>query len=163
MAGSVIVRFGKGNGGISKAISRVTGSLFSHVEFGTSRGTWIGAHWEDGIQERPANYWTTSLERVYNIPCSLEDQVKLEKWMADHIGNQYNLVDIAGLLVQNRQWTTPKRFICSQFVADGLLMLFGPARVLNCQNDWTYRITPETLHLSPIFVRPNGWLIFKKG
>lgn len=150
--GKVIVRFIDSRGFVGGAISRLTGSLFSHVEFGTPDGTWIGAHAGSGIQERPANYCNPKREYVYEIPCTAGAQKALLTWARSKIGTKYNYADIAGLLFQARGLTSPTRMICSEFVTQALLEVFGAAKVLNVLDCWTYRITPETLHLSPIFV-----------
>ena len=150
--GVVRLRFVQGKGLVSSAIARVTGSLFSHVEFGTPEGTWIGAHIEDGIRERSADYCVEAREYVYEIPCTDAQERKALSWMRSKIGTRYNTLDIVGLLFQHRSMQTPGRMICSQFCTAGLLEIFGPTQVLNVQAQWAYRITPETLHLSPIFV-----------
>jgi|SRR6185312_2394982 len=161
MAGACVkVRFIATPGFVGEAIRRLTGSLFQHVEFGTPEGTWIGAHDRGGIQERPADYCECTREYVYAIRCSDRQLSDLMTWARHKIGTKYNFADIAGLLLEARGLTSPGRLICSQFVADGLLRTFGSYRVLNVLPDWTYRITPETLHLSPIFV---GCQISRKG
>jgi uncharacterized protein YycO len=141
-------------------IRKLTGSLFSHVEFGTPEGTWIGAHIEDGIQERASDYCSPTREYVYEIPVTLEQQTEALAWMRSKIGTKYNTLDIVGLALQARSMRSPNNYICSQFCTDGLLHVFGPSKVLNVENAWTYRITPETLHLSPLFV---GRLVKKHG
>lgn len=152
MDGKIIVRFIATDGFVGAAIRKVTGSLFQHVEFGTEAGTWIGAHIGDGIQERPANYCNPTREYVYEIPCSLWKQRKLENWARSKIGTKYNTKDILGLMFQARSVQSAGKLICSQFCTDGLLEIFGASMVLNVLLEWTYRITPEILHLSPIFV-----------
>lgn len=138
----------------------MTGSLFSHVEFGTPEGKWIGAHIRGGIQERAADYCKPIRERVYEIPCTAEQEAAALAWMRSQIGTEYNVMDIVGLLFQARSLRSPNRYICSQFCTLGLLRTFGFVRVLNVLSSWTYRITPETLHLSPIFV---GHLVRRVG
>lgn len=149
---AIVVRFIAQSDLVSAGIRKVTGSLFSHVEFGTPEGTWIGAHWADGIQERPANYCQTTLDYRYEIPCT-------DLALADHlltirkaIGTVYNKKDILGLMFQSRTLTGAQGAICSQFCCGELLRVYGAAKVLNVLPNWTYRITPEILHLSPIFV-----------
>lgn len=146
------IRFILGKSFTSWAIGRITGSLFSHVEFGTPEGTWIGAHIGDGIQERAADYCSPLREYVYEIPCTPEQEKEALTWMRSLIGTQYNVLDIIGLLFQSRSLQSPHRSICSQFCTEGLLHVFGASKVLNVLASWSYRITPETLHLSPIFV-----------
>lgn len=148
----VRIRFVAGPGFVGAAIRRVTGSLFEHVEFGTPEGTWIGAHDDGGIQERPADYAVYTRQYVYEIPCTEAEQDALLSWARARIGTKYDFFDILGLLMQNRTVHSPNRFICSQFCTEGLLVVFGAPRVLNTLADWAYRITPETLHLSPILV-----------
>jgi hypothetical protein len=149
---AIRIRFVASKSFIGEAIRKVTGSLFEHVEFGTPEGTWIGAHAGAGVQERPANYALESREYIYDIPCTLEQQMKLLTWARSKIGIKYNYWDIIGLLFQNRSLQSPQRYICSEFCTEGLLRVFGASKILNVLIDWTYRITPETLHLSPILV-----------
>jgi hypothetical protein len=146
------VRFITTDGFVSAAIRKVTGSLFSHVEFGTPEGRWIGAHIGDGIQERAADYCKPSREFVYEIPCTDAVQVAALNWMRSKIGTKYNTVDIVGLMLQARSLRSPHNYICSQFCTEGLMYAYGTPKVLNVLAAWDYRITPETLHLSPIFV-----------
>ncbi len=155
----VTVRFIANHTFLSWSIRRLTGSLFSHVELGTPEGTWIGAL-ADGIKEWPAQYCNPFREYVYEIPCTREQQSHLLAWARSKIGTKYNFTDIVGLLFQNRTLHTPNRFICSQFCTDGLLEVFEASRVLNVRREWAYRITPEMLHLSPLFV---GHLVRRTG
>jgi hypothetical protein len=149
---SIRVRFIRNAGFTSGGISRLTGSLFSHVEFGTPEGTWIGAHIGGGIQERPADYCNPVLEYVYEVPCTALQQTQGLAKMRAGIGTKYNTLDIVGLMFQARSLRSPHRLICSQFYADIMLFVFGATRFLNVNEDWTYRITPETGHLSPLLV-----------
>jgi hypothetical protein len=148
---SVRVRFVAGPGFVGRSIRWVTNSLFQHVEFGTPEGTWIGAHAQGGIMERPADYAKYAREYVYEIPCTIGQRDELLKWARKQIGTEYNYLDIVGLLVKKRKWTTPQRLICSQFCTLGLLEVFGAWEVLNVLGDYAYLITPEMLHLSPLF------------
>lgn len=151
MAACIRVRFITCDDFISRAICAVTNSLFSHVEFGTPEGTWIGAHVGDGVQERPANYCQPTREYVYEIPCTVAQQTSAVAWMRGFIGCKYNTLDIIGLLIHNRRVTAPHQVICSQFVSRGLLRIFGPDRYLNVLAGYAHLITPETAHLSPLF------------
>jgi len=157
---AIRIRFVAGGGFVGRSIRWVTNSLFQHVEFGTPEGTWIGAHAGDGIQERPSAYAKYSREFVYDVPCTDAQLAWLMIWARKQVGTQYNYRDIVGLMLRKRQWTTPNRFICSQFCVEGLLQVFGAPRVLNVLREYTYLITPETLHLSPLFV---GRMVKKIG
>lgn len=157
---SIKVRFVTSDSFVSKSIRWATNSIFSHVEFGTPEGTWIGAHTGDGIQERPGNYSKPTRDYIYEIPCSQEQQdAHLERIRAA-VGTKYDNWDIAGLLLHNRKLHTSNAAICSEFATGELLNVFGPYKVLNVLHEFTYLITPEMLHLSPIFV---GRLVKKVG
>ena len=146
------IRFVADGSFVGRAIRWVTASLFQHVEFGTPEGTWIGAHIGGGIMERPADYAIEAREYVYEIPCSDSQLVSLMIWARSKVGTKYNTLDILGLLVKNRHFTTPHRYICSQFCTEGLLWAFGASRVLNVLADYDDLITPEILHLTPLIV-----------
>lgn len=159
--GAVVrVRFIANRTLLSAVIRTLTGSLFSHVEFGTPEGTWIGALAGSGIQERPGNYANPSREYMYEIPCTRSQQQQALELMRARIGTRYNYRAIAGLLFLARRWTDPRELICSQFCTEVLLHVFGAWRVLNVLIGWDYRVTPEILHLSPIFA---GCLVSRRG
>ena len=147
----VTVRFIANRTFLSWSIRRLTGSLFSHVELGTPEGTWIGAL-ADGIKERPANYCNPFREYVYHIPCTAQEQAYLLSTARAAIGTPYNKMDIVGLALGLRNVVGKKGEICSWFGVGELIDTFGASRVLNVLPGWEHRITPETLHLSPIFV-----------
>ena len=146
------IRFVADSSFVGRAIRYVTGSLFQHVEFGTPEGTWSGARSDGGIQERAAGYCVPTREYVYEIPCTDGQQAQLLGWAKSKIGVKYNFLDIVGLLFKFRSFSSPNRFICSQFCTEGLLRTFRIDCVLNVQLGADYLITTETLHLSPIFV-----------
>lgn len=152
MSPCIRIRFVTADGWISAGIRWVTNSLFSHVEFGTPAGTWIGAHADGGVMERPGNYCTPTREYVYEIPCS---QAKLNDHLVrlrSKIGTPYNKLDILGLLIKNRKLTTPHQVICSQFMTDECLILWGAPGWLNVLPGYSYLTTPEIDHLAPILV-----------
>jgi hypothetical protein len=62
------------------------------------------------------------------------------------------VTDIVGLALQVRKLHRVHEYICSEFYTEGMLRQFGAARFLNVQQQWAYRITPETGHLSPLLV-----------
>lgn len=147
---SIRVRFILNQGFTSAAIAKMTGSLFSHVEFGTPEGTWIGAHLQGGVQERPADYCKPIREYVYDVPCTADEMQRAYAMIRGMIGTAYNVKDIIGLALQARSLRSPHRLICSQFFARVMLTIFGAMRFLNVEASWDYRITPETGHLSPM-------------
>lgn len=151
MESCVIIRFIAAPGFVGSAIRWTTNSLFQHVEFGTGT-SWIGAHAGDGVQEHPLDYCAPTREYVYNVPCSAAQRDLMMVYARAMIGKKYNYLDIVGLLFRRRKLTSPGRVICSQFVTDGLLQVFGAKKVLNVRTDYSYLITPQELHLSPLFV-----------
>ena len=150
MDSHITIRFIRDRGFVTSAICFVTNSLMSHVEFGTPEGTWIGAHDDGGIQERPENYCNPSQEWVYDIPCTASQQRDLLRNARAAIGTPYNFVDIAGLLLHIRRLTSKDRMICSQFCFFELQKV--GIKMLNVLPTFAYLVTPETLHLSPVLI-----------
>lgn len=144
------VRFIAEHGFISWTIRRVTFSDFSHCEIvSEDEQSYIGAHAGAGVQERPANYCTVSFERRYAVPVTDEQLRRGMAYARMRIGTPYNYADIGGLLA-HRNWTTKQRVICSQFVFD-TFMAMG-VQVLNVLPQYDFRVTPDTLHLAPLFI-----------
>ena len=135
---------------VSWAIRRVTFSEFSHVEIVSEDGrSYIGAHSDGGVQERPADYCLPSFERRYAIPCSDAQLEKIMAYARSKIGTPYNFLDIVGLLF-HRNLTTKGRVICSMFVY--LAALEGGIQMLNVLPEYANLVTPDSLHLSPLLV-----------
>ena len=153
------VRFIKGRGLVSDIIAFDTNSHFSHVEFGTPEGTWIGAHLDGGVQERPADYCDPVRDYRYEIPVTDAQQVDWLKMLRADVGTQYNVADIAGLLLHDRALNNTHAVICSEWATEKLIEWFGAPKVLNVLPQRAYLITPEMLHLSPIFV---GRMTYRK-
>lgn len=154
----LVIRFVNSDGFIGKSIDWTTNSLFDHVEARSITGGWIGAHNKGGIQDRPVNYMNPSREYIYGLPVSETDYNIAQSYAQSMIGTKYNFEDIFGLLVHDRRYTNPHSLICSQFMINYLFK--ASLQPLNVLPDFTYLISPETLHLSPIFI---GNLISKKG
>jgi hypothetical protein len=148
----ITIRFVDSGGFITAGINWVTNSLWPHVEFGTPQGTWIGAHNPGGWRERPADYCVPKREAIYDIPCTQGMQDAHLQRIRAKIGTQYNRLDILGLLLRNRKLTNPHAVICSQGVTNEALILWGPQRFLNVLPGYSYLVTPEMVHLSPILV-----------
>jgi len=143
------IRFITTRGFVSWAIRRVTFSEFSHVEIELPDGTFLGAHAGDGVQIRATDYCTPLFERRYSllIP-EVRYQVGME-FARSKIGTQYNLPDIVGLFFHSHL-TSPGKLICSQFVFEVLLEM--GIKALNVLGPYSYLVTPDSLHLSPIFI-----------
>jgi uncharacterized protein YycO len=144
------MRFINGSGFIAHAIDWTTNSLFDHAELLTPEGTYIGAHAGSGIQERPADYCKPTREKRYAIPCTDEQLAKAMTYARSKIGEPYNYQDILGLFLHNRRIDGKGRSICSTFVFDAAWI--AGIMMLNCTPGYSYLITPETLHLSPLLI-----------
>jgi hypothetical protein len=116
-----------------------------------TEGGYLGAHAGKGIQFRPLNYCTPTREKRYKVPCT---DAQFEAFVVNafaKIGTPYNYEDIAGLLFHNRKLTPESREICSEFGFEQ----FARAAVwmLNSEIDYAPLVTPEMLHLSPLWMR----------
>lgn len=124
-------------------------------------GGYLGAHAGDGIQFRALDYAVPTRERRYQYPISPRDAARnrttvealFEAFVVaafKRVGTPYAYSDIAALLFHTRALTPLTREICSEF---GFL---APAEVgiffLNAEVDYASLITPETLHLSPLWM-----------
>jgi len=134
---------------VSWAIRGVTFSEFSHVEIELPDGTFLGAHAGTGVQIRPANYMKPTFERRYAIPMGEDAYNRALYYAKAQIGSAYNYADITGLLF-HRNITKKGRLICSQYVFD--VMEAGSLEVLNVLSAYDFRVTPDILHLAPIFI-----------
>ena len=143
------IRFVTEKGFVSASIRYVTFSEFSHVELELPDGTFLGAHAGTGVQIRPANYMKPTFERRYAVSLGEDAYNRAMYYAKTQIGSAYNYADITGLLF-HRNITKKGRMICSQFVFD--VMESGSLEVLNVLSAYDFRVTPDILHLAPIFI-----------
>ena len=134
---------------VSRAIRWVTFSDFSHVEIELPDGTFLGAHAGAGVQIRPANYCHPTFERRYAIPLSPAHYDEAMLCARGAIGTRYNYADVCGLFF-HRNITVKGRMICSQFVFN--VLYAGGVKALNVLPQYDFRVTPDILHLAPIFI-----------
>lgn len=146
----LLVRFVTERDLISRAIRWVTFSDFSHVELGLPDGTWLGAHASGGVQIRPAGYMTPSLERVYALAVTQAEYDAAMAYARGQIGTSYSFLDIANILFRARFSTRPHGIICSWFMLE--VLRAASITALNVLAEYDYKITPDMLHLSPIFI-----------
>jgi hypothetical protein len=144
------IRFINTSGFVSDAIDWWTSSLWSHAEIETETGTFIGAHSDGGIEERPADYCKPTRERRYSIPCTQAQVDRIMLYARSKIGTKYNFADIVGLLFHDRKLNSSGKDICSVFVLVSAMQ--GNIHMLNVQEGFTYLVTPEMLHLSPLLI-----------
>lgn len=144
------IRFITDPGFVSAAIRDVTNSEFSHTEIvGESGDTYIGAHSDGGVEQRPLDYCKPTFERRYAVPVSLAQFRSAMDYAKSKIGTPYNFKDIAGILF-HVDLDARRRLICSQFVFD--VFEAGGIKLLNVLPGYSHLVTPETLHLSPYLI-----------
>ncbi len=152
------IRFITSNDFVSDAIRLVTFAEFSHAEIVTETGSYIGAHDDGGVEERPADYCSPSVERRYAIPCPDDVYAKIMAYARAAVGTTpYDFRDIAGLLF-HRDISTKGRAICSEFVFEAARQ--AGLYLLNVEAGRSNLVTPETLHLSPLLI---GHCYYQKG
>ena len=146
----LVIRFIDEPDAFSRAITFVTDSLFCHTECLSRDATgWVGAHAGTGVEKRALDWVKPSRERVYAIPVTLSQYQKAHTWLEMQMGCKYNYLDILGLFFHRRIWS-PQRVICSQLMLE--FMQEAGLQPLNVLPDYSALITPETLHLSPLFI-----------
>lgn len=144
------IRVINSSGFVSGMIDWETNSLWDHAEIQTETGTYIGAHDDGGVEERPADYCKPTRERRYSIPCSQTQLDRIMAYARSKIGTPYDFKDILGLLFHDRKLDSKGHDICSVFVLVSAMQ--GNINMLNVQEGYTYLVTPEMLHLSPLLI-----------
>lgn len=136
---------------VSRLITFTTDSLWCHTESLSRDGkSWIGAHAGTGIQARPLDWCKPIRERRYSIPVTDEQYETAMGWLEEKVGMPYDYTDIVGLAIHKRIGASKSRVICSAAMLE--FMMAASLMPLNCQGNFSYLITPEVLHLSPVFI-----------
>lgn len=144
---------------VSRLIGWETNSLWCHTEALSRDGqSWIGAHAGTGVQVRPLDYCKPTRERRYAIPVHERAADAAYAWLDGKIGTPYNYTDILGLALHARIGITDHEVICSALMLQ--FMQQSGLEPLNCLPQYAALITPETLHLSPLFI---GRCIYKSA
>lgn len=149
----LVIRFVNSKGFVSSAIDFVEGGAgeYDHTECqDVVTNEWIGAHDNGGFERRPCGYMKPSRERRYAIPCTQEEYDRGMAWLNSQIGVPYNFMDILGILM-HKDLTSSGRLICSQAMFSYIYTALGRLP-LNALPENANRITPETLHLSPLLI-----------
>lgn len=135
---------------ISKLITWTTNSLWCHTEALSRDGqSWIGAHAGTGVQARPLNWCKPTRELTYAIPVDDSQYEAAMFWLESKIGYPYDYEDIVGLAIHKRI------FRKSSIICSTLMFVFITKTgiiPLNCLTNYSFLLTPETLHLAPIFI-----------
>lgn len=149
------IRFVNSTGFIGTAIDVLSDAQVDHTEFDSGTG-WLGAHWQDGVQNRAYDYLKPSREYVFEL--EVDDSVYAEAmtWAKAQIGTPYNFGAIASIMFHDAALNETGKFICSQYGYEMLLKLgFVP---LNRDVIKPHDVTPGGLMLSVIF---DGKLVHK--
>lgn len=147
----LVIRFINEPGIVSRLIAWSTDSLFCHTEgLGRDGKSWVGAHAGTGVQARAYDWCKPTFERRYAILVTDEEYEQAMRFMDSKIGLPYNYVDIVGLAIHSRVGASEHELICSAFML--LWLQSAGLEPLNVSEPFAYLITPETLHLSPLFI-----------
>lgn len=141
-------RFVNSPGFLGTAIDILSNAQVDHTEFDSGTG-WIGAHYQDGVQDRPYGYMKPSAEFVFELEVPDAVYADAMAWAKSKIGTPYNFGAIASIMFHDAALNEVGKLICSQFGYEMLIKLgFNP---LNKQVIRPHDVTPGGLMLSPIF------------
>jgi hypothetical protein len=147
----LVIRFIDEPGIISGLITWTTDSKWCHTEALSRDGQhWVGAHSGTGVNSRPLNWCKPTRERRYAIPVTDAEYETAMTWLESKIGCPYDYADIVGLFIHARIGVDNHLLICSALMT--LFMQQADKWPLNCLEDEDNLVTPETLHLSPLFM-----------
>jgi len=148
---ALTIRFINEPGIVSRLITWETDSLFCHTE-GLSRdgNAWVGAHAHTGVEARPLDWCEPTFERRYAIPVGTVAYERAMAFMDSKIGLPYSYKDILGLALHKRIGYSDHELICSAFML--LWLQAAGLQPLNVLESFSYLVTPETLHLSPLLI-----------
>lgn len=93
----------------------------SHVEAVMPDGTYLGAHFDGGVQARLRTYDAGKFTRqlFVALPCEPEQNFRFIKFLEDQIGKPYDIEAIAALVAE-RDWRAPDSWYCSELQAAAL-------------------------------------------
>lgn len=93
----------------------------SHTEAVMPDGTLLGAHYNGGVQARPAGYDKATLERelIVSLPSLAGEETLFYKFLRSQVGKAYDVTAIAGLVAE-RDWREPDSWFCSELQAAAL-------------------------------------------
>ncbi len=151
---NLIIRFVATRSLVGWLIRFATMSLWEHCEVLSRDGTgWVGAHTWTGVEQRPLDWDKHVIEdRRYQIPVTEAQFKAAHDWLEGKLGTPYNYGVIAGIALHWR-WLCcrfPNRVDCSELVT-GFLQQAG-FQPLNTLAAYDAMISPETLHLSSLFI-----------
>jgi hypothetical protein len=126
---------------LSALIRWKTDSEISHVNLCTPDGFLQGALLEGGIQKRPANYSTFTLQLFVTIPCTDEQYDTFWSYANGRVGEHYNKAGIVGIAL-GKSITNPADSFCSEYASECIMA----AGIFNIAKDVT-KVDPELLRM----------------
>ena len=117
------LRFVGGTSFVSKAIQAFEyGFWASHVEAVTPNGTYLGAHIDHGVLDRPTDYdkGQFSKELIVGLPCTSDMTGAFYGFLNEQLGKPYDKTAIGAFLF-NRDWQEPDSWFCSELQAAALV------------------------------------------
>ncbi|HLH94988.1 MAG TPA: hypothetical protein VKW08_07710 [Xanthobacteraceae bacterium] len=93
----------------------------THVEAVMPDGTYLGAHFDGGVQARSPDYDKSSFtrEQFIRLPCNAAQSESFNRFLQAQIGKPYDIEAIAAL-VAGRDWRSPDSWFCSELQAAAL-------------------------------------------
>ncbi len=143
------IRFIADNSFISAAIREVTFSDWSHVEMLTPEKTWLGAHADGGVEERPYDYTSPARERRYDILVTRKQYARMLAKARGMVGTKYNYVGCFGIAIHHGL-TQDGRLFCSMMIFE--VAWDGGVGMINVLPGRSNLVTPEELHLSNLLI-----------
>jgi hypothetical protein len=95
----------------------------SHVEAVVLDGnSYIGQHFDGGMQSRPAGYDKATLlhEKFVDLPCAAAQERRFYEFVVSKIGQPYDWQSIASFVAPDINLHQPNHLICSAMMAAGL-------------------------------------------
>jgi len=134
----------------------------SHVDIVMPDGTYLGARNKGGVAVRPVDYIKPDdivWERRYAIPMDPVPLTTMYAFANAQVGKGYDYSDIFSIAL-HANWNNPDKWICSELAL--ATSYAGDLFLLNVQAEFTHRIDPGRLHLSPL-LRGRCYYSFVKG
>jgi len=141
---SVVIQFSTSGGLVAKGVQFRTFSWASHVDLVTSKGTLIGAEWQNGVSERP--YERSEYERIERYVVEGVSQELVESIIRGELGKPYDFGAIWGFISRTDKFSNTEKWFCSELIA----WVFQEANMplLNPDVDAQF-IAPSHLLMSP--------------
>lgn len=142
---------------VSKMIQAAEyGFWASHVEAVMPEGTYLGAHFEGGVLNRPIYYdadeWTR--QQFVDLVATDQQRDRFHDFLRKQVGAPYDATAIAAFLAPGRDWSHPGSWFCSELAGAGLIDCGYFSTTLSVAVD---HLTPRDLNLA-LSARPDAVL-----